>query len=108
LATAAGGALAAAMIGMGTAHADTPYVDTFAPNDPYDVLFGAEGTQGTENATLDAELLASNPSGYATFNIATDAFEGNAGDHGLENLIFAIDPSAFYEQTSTGVGHHRR
>ena len=31
------------------------------------------------------------------------AFEQTAGDHGLENLIFAIDPSAFYEQTTEGV-----
>jgi hypothetical protein len=47
-------------------------------------------------------LLTSNPSGYETFNIAVDAFEANAGEHGLENLIYAIDPSAFYEQTGGG------
>ena len=45
LATAVGGAMAAAMLSMGTAHADTPvYVDTYSPPDPYDVLFGAEET----------------------------------------------------------------
>ena len=42
--------------------------------------------------------------GTATFDdIDVAAFEANAGDHGLENLIFAIDPTAFYEQTTTGV-----
>jgi hypothetical protein len=103
LATAAGGAIAAAMLSMGTAHADTPYVDTYAPNDPYDVLFGAQDGQGADNATLDTSLFESNPSGYATFNTDVDAFEGNASEHGISNLINAIDPSAFYEQTSTGV-----
>jgi hypothetical protein len=97
----AAGAACAAFIGMGSAHA-TPFPDPFASPDPYDVLFGAAGTQGTENATLDTELFESNPSGFATFSTAVDAFEGNAGEHGLENLIYAIDPSAFYEQTGGG------
>jgi hypothetical protein len=102
LVTAVGGALAAAALSMGVAHA-TPVVDIYAPNDPYDVLFGSEGTQGADNATLDTSLFESNPSGYATFNTDVDAFEGNAGEHAITNLINAIDPSAFYDQTSTGV-----
>ena len=103
--TAAGDAVAAAMIGMGTAHADV--TDTYPAPDPYDVLFGsagtAAGTQGYDNNVLDSELLSSNPSQFETFTTAVNAFEETAGDHGLENLIYAIDPSAFYDQTSTGI-----
>ena len=100
LATAAGGALAAAMLGMGTAHADitTPYVDTHSLPDPYDVLFGAQGTQGADNALLDSNLLTTNPTGDATFMTDVSQFEASA-DHPLADLINAIDPSAFYEQT---------
>jgi hypothetical protein len=100
LATAAGGVLAAAMLSMGTAHADitTPYVDTYSPPDPYDVLFGAEGTQGADNATLDSNLAVSNPSGDTVFQTDVSSFEAGQ-DHALENLIYALDPSAFYEQT---------
>ena len=32
-------------LSMGTANA-TPFVDPYLPPDPYDVLFGAQGTQG--------------------------------------------------------------
>jgi hypothetical protein len=102
LATAAGGAVAAAILGMGIANAD-PVVDSYSPGDDYSVLFGSFDGQGIANHNLDLELLASNPSGYAAFNVAVDAFEQNASEHGLENLINAIDPSAFYEQTSTGI-----
>ncbi len=103
LATAAGGALAAAMLSMGAAHADitTPYVDPYSPPDPYDVLFGAQGAQGPDNAALDSQLALTNSSGEASFQIAVDHFESSA-DHALENLINAIDPSAFYEQTGGG------
>lgn len=63
-ATAAGGALAAAMLSMGTAHADpTVVVDSFSPPDPYAVLFGAAGgdtvgTQGYEDNALDTHCLS--------------------------------------------------
>jgi hypothetical protein len=102
VATAAGGAMAAAMLSMGTAHADTPYVDPYTPPDPYDVLFGAEGTQGADNATLDTNLALSNPTGDLTFYNDVVSFE-DGSDHALQNLINAIDPSAFYEQTSVGI-----
>jgi hypothetical protein len=99
LATAAGGALAAVMLSMGTAHADItlPFVDPYSPPDPYDVLFGAEGAQGADNAILDGNLLTSNPTGDATFMTDVSQFEASA-DHPLAALINAIDPSAFYEQ----------
>ncbi|MGB9250513.1 MAG: hypothetical protein WCC28_12250 [Mycobacterium sp.] len=111
----AAGAACAAFIGMGTAHA-TPVVDiyadttsidtlgdTFHPNDAYDMLFGSLGSQGVANSTLDVSDAQSNLAGYEAFTTDVAAFEANAGDHGLENLIFAIDPSAFYEQTTAGV-----
>jgi hypothetical protein len=96
----AAGAAAAAFIGMGTAHADVtvPLPDPYSSPDPYDVLFGGQGTQGADNATLDSNLDTSNPSGYEVFNTDVSSFEAGQ-DHALENLIFALDPSSFYEQT---------
>jgi hypothetical protein len=111
----AAGAACAAFIGMGTAQAtpvvdiyfDTPGVaaagDNILPNDAYDMLFGSLGSQGVANSTLDISDAQSNVTGYEAFTTDVAAFEANAGDHGLENLIFAIDPSAFYEQTTAGV-----
>jgi hypothetical protein len=115
--TAFGGAAIAAFVGMGTAHASPnitvdPYYDTpgviaagdhFTPNDAYDILFGAAGTQGADNATLDISDAQGNVTGYESFTTDVAAFEGNAGEHGLENLIYALDPSAFYLQTTDGV-----
>jgi hypothetical protein len=111
----AAGAACAAFIGMGTAHAspvvdiyfDTPGVatagDTVLPNDAYDMLFGSFSTQGVDNMTLDVSTAQGNLTGYESFTTDVAAFEANAGEHGLENLINAIDPSAFYEQTTAGV-----
>ncbi len=111
----AAGAACAAFIGMGTAHA-APVTDIYSdtagvytagdhvlPNDAYDMLFGSAGTQGVANSTLDISDAQSNLTGYESFVTDVTAFEQTAGDHGLENLIFAIDPSAFYEQTTEGV-----
>ena len=107
----AAGAACAAFIGMGTAHADPvvdPYSDVLAiaalgdkitPNDAYDMLFGSLGSQGVANSTLDVSDAQSNLTGYESFTTDVAAFEANPGEHGLENLINAIDPSAFYEQT---------
>ena len=117
LVTAAGGAVAAAALSMGVAHADTPVVDSYydssgviaagdnqpEPIDAYDMLFGANGTQGAENNSLDISDAQSNLNGYESFTTDVTAFEQNAGDHGLENLVYAIDPSAFYEQTTQGI-----
>ena len=111
----AAGAACAAFIGMGTAHAspvpdidfDTPLVaaagDTFLPNDAYDMLFGSAGTQGIDNSLLDISDAQSNLTGYEAFTTDVAAFEANAGEHAITNLINAIDPSAFYEQTTAGV-----
>jgi hypothetical protein len=115
--TALGGAAIAAFVGMGTAHADPsvtvdPYFDSasiitagdkFSPNDAYDILFGSASTQGTDNAALDLSDAQSNLTGYEGFTTAVQTFEQTAGDHGLENLIYALDPSAFYLQTTDGV-----
>jgi hypothetical protein len=111
----AAGAACAAFIGMGTAHA-TPVVDIYSdtagvvtagdavvPNDAYDMLFGSLGTQGVDNSLLDVSDAQSNLTGYESFTTDVAAFEANAGEHGLENLINAIDPSAFYDQTTAGV-----
>jgi hypothetical protein len=111
----AAGAACAAFIGMGTANAD-PVVDIYAhdpavvlagdantPNDAYDILFGSAGTQGAQNALLDLSTAQSNLTGYESFTTDVVAFEQTAGEHGLENLINAIDPSAFYEQTTQGI-----
>ena len=114
---ALGGAAIAAFVGMGTAHAspevtvdsyyDTPGVitagDTFTPNDAYDILFGSADGQGADNASLDISDAQSGLSGYESFTTDVVAFEGQAGEHGLENLIYALDPSAFYLQTTDGV-----
>jgi hypothetical protein len=37
----------------------------------------------------------------ALFGASVSTFESTASDHGLENLIYALDPSAFYEQPSS-------
>jgi hypothetical protein len=115
LATAVGGALAAAALSMGTAHAapvtdiyfDTPGVatagDTVLPNDAYDILFGSAGAQGVANSTLDVSDAQASLPGYESFTTDVVAFEQTASEHGLENLIYAIDPSAFYEQTTAGI-----
>lgn len=96
---AIGGAAVATLLSMGTAHADItlPFIDPYSPPDPYDVLFGAEGTQGADNALLDSNLFTTNPTGDATFMTDVSQFEASA-DHPLADLINAIDPSAFYEQ----------
>ena len=67
------------------------------------MLFGSAGQQGVNNAALDLADAQRNLTGYEAFTTHVDAFEQTAGDHGLENLIFALDPSAFYEQTTSGI-----
>jgi hypothetical protein len=116
ISAATAGAAVAAFVGMGTANADvitdiyaiTPGVvaagDTIqSPDDAYDMLFGSLGAQGVDNMNLDVSTAEGNLTGYEQFTTDVAAFEANPGDHGLENLIFALDPSAFYEQTTAGV-----
>ena len=92
LATAAGGAVAAAMLGMGTAHADvTPPTD-----DGFQVLFGAPGTAGllasqtATDVTDDANLTATNAGdayGYAVFDVDPGV---RPGDTTITMKYFAI------------------
>ena len=102
--TGAGGAIAAGMLGMGIAHAD-PIVDSYPAPDPYVVLFGANGGQGVADNSLDTTLADKDlgTGDYAAFYNDVVTFEQTASDHGLENLIYAIDPSAFYLQTSSDI-----
>ncbi len=103
LATALGGATAAAaMLGMGNANA-APVVDIYGPNDAYTELFGSDGAQGVSNHLLDINAATADPTSYAVFVNDVHAFEAAPFEHGLENLVNAIDPSAFYEQTTAGV-----
>jgi hypothetical protein len=60
------------------------------------------GVQGADNALLDTNLALSNPTGDLTFMNDVAAFEANAGEHAITNLINAIDPSAFYDQIGGG------
>jgi hypothetical protein len=103
LATAVGGAVAAAALGMGTANADGP---DYALNtdDGYEVVFGNPGEsglavgQGAQNLADDQELFAQNAGDASSFTTYATGFESavtGSGDHGLEQLIYAIDPSAY-------------
>ena len=100
---------------MGTANAD-PVVDIYAhdpaliaigdvntPNDAYDILVRVCRHPGRPKRPPGLSTAQSNLASYESFTTDVDAFEQTAGDHGLENLIYAIDPSAFYEQTTPGV-----
>ncbi|UMB67963.1 hypothetical protein [Mycobacterium paraterrae] len=100
--TAVGGAIATAALGMGAANA-APFVDPYGPNDAYAELFGAAGTQGADNHLLDVNAALANPAEYQIFVNDVHAFEEAPFEHGISNLINAIDPSAFYEQTTAGV-----
>jgi hypothetical protein len=100
---AIGGAAIAAFVGMGTAHADTPFPDPFAAPNAYTILFGGMGDQGASNHLLDINAATADPTSYAVFTNDVSAFEAAPFEHGVENLINAIDPSAFYEQTSAGI-----
>jgi hypothetical protein len=96
---AIGGAAVAAFIGMGTAHA-TPALDA----DGYSDLYGATGTPGilfgqtATDTALDSELFSQNPGAATAFDTAVDLFQSTGTDHGVTQLINALDPSAFQVQ----------
>jgi hypothetical protein len=99
------GAAVAAFIGMGTAHADVA-----PPGDQgFSILFGGDGTdpgvtagQASANEAADLSLYQQNPADAAAFNTDVTQFEiGN--DHPLEDLIQAIDPSAYSTQVTDGI-----
>ncbi len=90
--------------GCVAASVDTPVVDTYAPGDAYTVLFGADWRSGLRRTTCwTSTPQPQTPTSYAVFVNDVDAFEAAPFEHGLENLVNAIDPSAFYEQISTGI-----
>jgi hypothetical protein len=90
---------------MGAAHADeAPPLD-----DGFQVLFGAPGTagilasQGATDKLDDANLLATNSGAETALTNSADAFQTTGTDHGLEQLIFAIDPSSYVVQATPGI-----
>jgi hypothetical protein len=98
----AAGAACAAFIGMGSAHA--------APTDDgFQILFGAPGTAGllasqtATNVTDDANLTATNPGAETALTNSADLFQATGTDHGLEQLIFALDPSSYVVQSTDGI-----
>jgi hypothetical protein len=102
LATAIGGAAAAAMLGMGTANADV--IDA----DGYSDLFGATGTvgyptaAGLDNASLDTQLFDQNPGQALAFDQFVGTFESN-NDHPIADLIYSLDHSAFLLQSDPDI-----
>ena len=105
LATAVGGALAAAALSMGTAHAD---IGSLLDADGYSDLFGATGTtgvgvaQGGDNALLDTQLFLQDPTTAVSFDHAVDVFE-SSNAHAIADLINAVDPSAFATQVDPDI-----
>lgn len=103
---ALGGAAVATFLSMGTAHAVDGYP---LDDDGFQILFGAPGTAGllpgqiADNVTADANLTASNQGAETTLSNDAALFEATAGDHGLETLIHAIDPSAYVVQFTPGI-----
>jgi hypothetical protein len=94
-----GGAAVAAFLSMGTANA-VPALDT----DGYSDLFGGAGTTGltagqiATNTAMDSELASSNLGAAQAFDTAVDLFEHTGTDHGVTQLISALDPHAFVVQ----------
>jgi hypothetical protein len=85
-----GGAAVAAFLSMGTAHADA---------DPYtDLLGGGSLPQAADDASLDSQAFTTDPTGTTAFDTAVDTFQSQGLDHGLQQLINALDPSAFTVQ----------
>ena len=105
---ALGGAAVATFLSMGTAYAD-PVADYPINNDGFEILFGGPGTQGlvdgqiAANIASDTNLADSNPGAEDTLSTDAALFEATAGDHGLETLIHAIDPSAYVVQFTPGI-----
>jgi hypothetical protein len=92
------GAAIAAFVGMGTAHA------VVGDADGWEDLLGAPGTAGlaagqaAANVTYDTELFDNSPGSAAAFDTAVDSFQSVGTEHGITQLINALDPSAFVVQ----------
>jgi hypothetical protein len=95
---AIGGAAIAAFIGMGTAHA------VVGDADGWQDLLGAPGTeglaagQGAADLSYDTQLFDNNPGAAAAFDTAVDTFQSTGTEHGITQLISALDPHAFVVQ----------
>jgi hypothetical protein len=99
------GAAIAAFVGMGTAHAD----DTVVIPAGWEDLLGAPGTeglaagQGAADLTYDTELFDNSPGSAAAFEAAVISFQETGTEHGITQLIYALDPSTFVAQTTDGI-----
>jgi len=104
---ALGGAAVATFLSMGTAQADVSSYPV--DDDGFQILFGAPGTEGLvpgqidTNITSDDNLAASNPGAETTLTNDASLFEATGGDHGLEQLIYALDPSSYVVQFTPGI-----
>jgi hypothetical protein len=109
---ALGGAAVASFLSMGTANA-IPVSDYPNGDDGFQILFGAPGNanldsatgeaQVASNITADANLTASNPADETSLTNDAILFQDTGTDHALEQLIYAIDPSAYVVQSTPGV-----
>jgi hypothetical protein len=99
---ALGGAAVATFLSMGSAQAQPDYATN--TDDGYEVVFGNPNEtglavgQGAQNLADDKELFAQNPGDASSFTTDASGFESaltGSGDHGLEQLIYALDPSAY-------------
>jgi hypothetical protein len=93
--------------GTGSGGVGDPFIDPYLPPNGempngYTDLFGGMGTQGVENQGLNEQLIIQDPTTAASFSHSVELFE-EANSHPLENLIYALDPSAFYLQVDAGV-----
>jgi hypothetical protein len=108
LATATGGAIAAAMLSMGTANA-APDIVVPPIDDGFQVLFGQVGNENISaaqiatNVTDDANLTATNSGAETALTNSADLFQATGTDHGIEQLVFALDPSSFALQSTSGI-----
>jgi hypothetical protein len=93
--------------GTGTGSTDSPFIDPYmppvgSPPNGFTDLFGGMGELGSENQGLNVQLATENMTSAASFSHSVELFEeGNT--HPLENLINALDPSAYYNQVDAGV-----
>jgi hypothetical protein len=79
--------------------------------DGYQILFGAEGNdnldgnplQGEDNANLGSQLFADDKGTFTSFDESAAAFEAN-NEHPLEGIINFLDPNAYVDQTTDGIG----
>lgn len=106
-----GGAFAAAFIGIGTAGAvvGDEFPSCCSGEEGYSILFGGDGAdsgvttaQAADNLSLDTQLYDQNPGDAASFATSAATFEAG-NDHAIEDIVNALDPSAFSTQVTDGI-----